>query len=33
MYQMKAAFIPEVYAKLDTQSLEKFEEVNIISLL
>jgi len=28
LYQMKAAFIPEVNDELDTQNFEKFEEVN-----
>lgn len=27
LYQMKAAFIPEVNDELDTQNFEKFEEV------
>jgi len=27
LYQMKAAFIPEVNGELDTQNFEKFEEV------
>lgn len=29
LYQMKAAFIPEVNDELDTQNFEKFEEVDI----
>jgi hypothetical protein len=29
LYQMKAAFIPEVNGELDTQNFEKFEEVKI----
>lgn len=33
IYQMEAAFIPEVNDELDTQNFEKFEEVpNIIVL-
>lgn len=28
LYQMKAAFIPEVNDELDTQNFEKFEEVD-----
>lgn len=28
LYQMKAAFIPEVNGELDTQNFEKFEEVD-----
>lgn len=31
LYQMKAAFIPEVNDELDTQNFEKFEEVTICS--
>lgn len=29
LYQMKAAFIPEVNDELDTQNFEKFEEVDL----
>ena len=32
LYQMQAAFIPEVNDELDTQNFEKFEEVYYISL-
>lgn len=28
LYQMKAAFIPEVNGELDTQNFEKFDEVD-----
>ena len=30
LYQIKAAFIPEVNDELDTQNFEKFEEVDSI---
>jgi len=30
LYQMKAAFIPEVNDELDTQNFEKFEEVSFL---
>lgn len=35
LYQMKAAFIPEVNGELDTQNFEKFEEVcgSLLSLV
>lgn len=29
IYEMKAAFIPEVNDELDTQNFEKFEEVHL----
>ena len=31
LYQMEAAFIPEVNDELDTQNFEKFEEVRFYS--
>ena len=31
LYQMEAAFIPEVNDELDTQNFEKFEEVRCYS--
>lgn len=33
LYQMKAAFIPEVNDELDTQNFEKFEEVKYVFML
>lgn len=33
IYQMEAAFIPEVNNELDTQNFEKFEEVSVCSHL
>ena len=32
IYQMEAAFIPEVNDELDTQNFEKFEEVSMFSI-
>lgn len=32
LYQIEAAFIPEVNDELDTQNFEKFEEVDSYSL-
>lgn len=33
LYQMEAAFVPEVNDELDTQNFEKFEEVRMVGFL
>ena len=33
LYQMEAAFVPEVNDELDTQNFEKFEEVRMLRFL